>query len=26
VKTFEDVLPICFPNLKGTSKKKSAKK
>ena len=26
VKTFEDVLPICFPNLKGTSKKNSAKK
>ncbi len=26
VKTFEDVLPICFPNLKGTSKKESAKK
>ena len=26
VKTFEDVLPICFPNLKGTSKKKPAKK
>jgi multicomponent Na+:H+ antiporter subunit D len=26
VKIFEDVLPICFPNLKGISKKKSAKK
>ena len=26
VKTFAEVLPICFPNLKGTKKVKNSKK